>query len=935
MSTPTAHDISEAGSASSGAMAAPLPRAPQAGPAATGPRVELAVSGMTCAACARRVEKVLNRVEGASAVVNLATHRAAVTWADAASADDTALVSAVERAGYEARVITPRRPPAAPAADMPAAIPEFVAAPAMSGPAQDSAGVRGSVVAASVDRAPGDPGDAGSSDDPDHPVSEQSGGRQPGTGPGQPGGEPRDPGQDEAERWRRRALVVAAPTVVVVAAAMVPGVPDLPGWLTLLVAGPVVLWGAWPFHRAAWKSLRHHATRMDTLVSLGVLVSFGWAVAVTLADALGGPTSGTLPAGNVHGLGSHHHSTAGPVGGTAGAEHAGHATHAAEIACVLTLSLLVGRWMEARARRGTGSALADLAALAAHDATVLLPDGSQRPRPAADLLVGDQVLVRPGERIPADGVVVDGTSTVDLSLLTGESIPVDVTAGTEVTGGSVNGTGALVVRATRVGADTALAHITRLVQDAQTGRAAAQRHADRLSAVFVPAVLLIAAATAAGWLVSGAATSTAVEAAISVLLVACPCALGLATPAALLAGTGRGAHLGILISGPAALEAAHRIDTLVLDKTGTVTTGQITVTGITVTDITGPHDSGRDDGEAELLRRAAAVEQASEHPIARAVTAAAAARGLTVAAAQSFQAHPGAGATGTVNGEPVVVGTPALMEEHGLALPHPLQESLAQTETRGQTAVCVGWGGRARGILTLADPVRPTSRDAIHRLRATGLRVVLLTGDNPHAARTVANTVGVDEVIAGVSPAGKLDHIRHLRDSGHGVAMIGDGVNDAAALAEADLGIAMGSGADAAIHASDITLVRPDLHTAADALALAARVERTIRQNLAWAFGYNIVMIPLAAAGILPTWAAGAAMACSSLAVLGNSLRLRCFSPATHDGRHPSGTPSTGTPTSVDPISALGQEGFSPCSPRLMSTAPAPHRRITDASYRQ
>ncbi|MEX5636660.1 heavy metal translocating P-type ATPase [Parafrankia sp. FMc2] len=881
MSTPTAHDISEADAVGSTATAPPPPRAPQADAGPTGPRVELAVSGMTCAACARRVEKVLNRIEGASAIVNLATHRAAVTWADTASADDATLVAAVERAGYEARVIAQRQP-AAPAVR--AAAPKIIAAPAVnSGARQDSADTHRSTVVKPVAQAYDRPENSSApQDDPEQP------------GDRQPGGEPRDPGQVEAERWRRRALVVAAPTVVVVAAAMVPGIPDLPGWLALLVAGPVVLWGAWPFHRAAWKSLRHRATRMDTLVSLGVLVSFGWAVAVTLADALGGPTSGTLPAGNGHRLGSHHHGTAGPADGAAGTAHAGHAAHAAEIACVLTLSLLVGRWMEARARRGTGSALADLAALAAHDATVLLPDGSQRPRPAADLLVGDRVLVRPGERIPADGMVVDGTSTVDLSLLTGESIPVDVTAGAEVTGGTVNGTGALVVRATRVGADTALAHITRLVQDAQTGRAAAQRHADRLSAIFVPAVLLISAATAAGWLVSGAAAATAVEATISVLLVACPCALGLATPAALLAGTGRGARLGVLISGPAALEAAHRIDTLVLDKTGTVTTGQITVTDVavtvdTITDGPGPGDGkGEGEGEAEVLRRAAAVEQASEHPIARAVTAAATARGLTVAAARAFQALPGAGATGTVDGEPVVVGTVMLMEECGLAVPHPLRESLDQAETRGQTAICVGWAGRARGVLTLSDPVRSTSRDAIRRLRATGLRTVLLTGDNPHSARTVADAVGVDDVIAGVSPAGKLDHIRRLRAGGHGVAMIGDGVNDAAALAEADLGIAMGSGADAAIHASDITLVRSDLHTAANALALAAQVERTIRQNLAWAFGYNIVMIPLAATAILPTWAAGAAMACSSLAVLGNALRLRRFSPAVHEGRSPS-----------------------------------------------
>jgi Cu+-exporting ATPase len=764
----------------------PSPPAEVSGAAGAVP-VELAVSGMTCAACARRVERAVNRLDGAWATVNLATHRAVVSWTGGHRPDTDRLVAAVEQAGYQATVIP---------ADAPTC-------------------------------AAGDDGDD----------------------------------EDEAAGWRARTAMVSLPAALVLAMGMVPGLQPASVWMPLLLSAPVALWGAWPFHRAAWSSLRHHTTRMDTLVSLGVLVSFGWAAVIALS---------TDPAG----AGLHQHGAGGA--GAAAAASGAHAAHAAEVACALTVTILAGRWMQARARRSAGSALRALAELAAKDATVLLDDGRQWRRAAAELAVGDRVLVRPGEKVPVDAVVVAGSSFVDASLLTGESAPVEVTAGTPVVGGMVNGSGSLILRATRVGADTTLAHITRLVIAAQTGRAQAQQFADRICAVFVPAVLALSAVTLAGWLVAGAGPARAVEVAVSVLLVACPCALGLATPAALLAGTGRGAQLGVLVSGPAALEAVRRIDTVVLDKTGTITTGRLTLADVTAH--SGDLTDGRDDAADEALRRAGAVEQASEHPVAHAITAAAG-RLDTLPPVSSFRAHPGAGATGTVDGVEVVVGSPALLAAHQMHIAPRLAAAVSGAEATGATAVLVGWRGAARAALTLTDPLRPTSAAAVVRLRAAGLRPLLATGDNPQTARTVADQVGIDDVAAGVSPDGKLDLVRRLQRDGHGVAMVGDGVNDAAALAAADLGIAMGTGADAAIHAGDLTLVRADLHAAADAVDLARRIERTIRQNLAWAFGYNTLMIPLAVAGLLPAWAAGAAMACSSLAVLGNALRLRRYTP--------------------------------------------------------
>lgn len=759
------------------------------GATATG-LVELGITGMTCAACTRRVEKALNRLDGTWATVNLATHRATVIWVDGREPDTDALLAAVEKAGYEAQVI----------------------------PA-------------------------------DLPFTEKD-------------------DADEAAAWRQRLTMVAVPVALVLVMAMVPGLHPASAWLPVVLTAPVALWGAWPFHRAAAASLRHGTTRMDTLISFGVLVSFAWATVTALS-------TGTA------GLGLHGHDHGDAGGGPSGASGAAeHAAHTAEVACALIFTILVGRWMEARARRATGSALRTLADLAAKDATVLLDGGGQLRRAAEDLVVGDQVLVRPGEKIPADAVVLEGASTVDASLLTGESTPVEITAGTVVIGGTVNGSGSLVVRLTRVGADTALAHVTRLITAAQAGKAEAQRLADRISAVFVPLVLALAAVTFAGWLAAGTGPSRAAEAAVTVLLVACPCALGLATPAALLAGTGRGAQLGILVSGPAALEAVRRVDTVVLDKTGTVTTGQVTLADVVAF---GPDQSRDAELAGEALRRAGAVEQHSEHPLGRAIADAAAQRFGPRPAARSFQSHPGAGATGTVDGVPVTVGSAALLADHGLDVAPTLTAAMHRAETTGVTAVLVGWDGAARAVLTLSDPVRATSAAAVRRLRSAGLRPLLLTGDNPRTARTVADQVGIVDVAAGVTPQGKLDLVRQLRRDGHGVAMVGDGVNDAAALAAADLGIAMGGGADAAIHASDLTLVRPDLHAAADAVALARRVDRTIRQNLAWAFCYNAVMIPLAIAGILPVWAAGAAMACSSLAVLGNALRLRRFTPRDAD----------------------------------------------------
>ncbi|RBM05491.1 cation-translocating P-type ATPase [Streptomyces sp. PT12] len=737
---------------------------------------ELVIGGMTCASCAARVEKKLNRMDGVRATVNYATEKARVAHADGVTVDD--LVATVEATGYTAK---PPPPPEAPA-EAPAA-----------------------------------------------------------------GRTPKKQGPDPL---LHRLLVTAALAVPVIALAMVPAWQfDHWQWLSLTLAAPAVVWGGWQFHRAAWTNARHGAATMDTLISLGTLAALLWSGWALFFGEAGMPGM------------THPFSLSIERGGGDDAIYL-------EAAAGVTAFLLAGRYFEARAKRRAGAALRALLDLGAKEATVLR--GSAETRVAiADLAVGDRFVVRPGEKIATDGVVVEGTSAVDAALLTGESVPAEVAVGDAVTGATLNAGGRLVVEATRVGADTQLARMAKLVEDAQSGKAAAQRLADRVSAVFVPVVLALAVATLGFWLGNGAELTAAFTAAVAVLIIACPCALGLATPTALLVGTGRGAQLGILIKGPEALENTRRADTVVLDKTGTVTEGRMTLARVT----TAPGTT-----EAEVLRLAGALEHASEHPVARAVAEAAAERpGGPLPGTEDFTNVPGLGVTGVVEGHAVIAGRERLLNDWALALPAPLAEARAAAESRGRTAVAVAWDGEARAVLEVADAVKATSPEAVRRLRALGLTPILLTGDNAAAARAVADEVGIDEVIAEVLPEEKVEVVRRLKAEGRTVAMVGDGVNDAAALATADLGLAMGTGTDAAIEAADLTLVRGDLRAAADAIRLSRRTLHTIQGNLVWAFGYNVAALPLAAAGLLNPMLAGAAMAFSSVSVLANSLRLRTF----------------------------------------------------------
>jgi len=754
-------------------MAGPEP----VGVAEQAPRtVELLIGGMTCASCAARVEKKLNRMPGVQAAVNYATESARVELP--AGTDVADAVSVVEATGYTAEL------PAPPAAQ--------AETPAVT---------------------------------------------------------------DPAAALRQRLAVSAALGLPVLLLAMVPPL-QFPNWqwLSLVLAAPVVVWGGRPFHRAAWTNLRHGAATMDTLVSLGVLAAFVSSLAALfLGDA------------GVRGMRMRFELLPGRA---AAGEHL-----YLEVAAVVTVLVLAGRYLEARARRSSGAALRALLALGAKDVAVLR-DGAELRVPVADLRVGEEFLVRPGETIATDGVVVDGASAVDVSVLTGEGVPVEVGPGDAVAGATVNAGGLLRVRATRVGADTQLARIGRLVTQAQSGKAEVQRLADRVSGVFVPVVLLIALATGAGWLLAGAGLGTALTTAVAVLVIACPCALGLATPTALLVGTGRGAQLGILVKGPEALESTRRIDTVVLDKTGTITTGRMGLVAVT---------PAPGVGEDELLRLAGALETASEYPVGRAVAAAAATRLGALPAVSAATASAGLGIEGVVGGRRVLAGRAAWVAAQGGApLPAgPLTEALAAAEAAGRTTVVVAADGVALGVLAVADTVRDTSAAAVADLRRLGLRPVLLTGDNRRTAETVARAVGidpdVDEVVAEVRPAGKVEVVRRLQEQGRVVAMVGDGVNDAAALVQADLGIALGSGTDVAIEASDLTLVRADLTAAVDAVRLARRTLRTIRVNLFWAFAYNVAAIPLAAAGLLNPLLAAAAMAFSSVFVVTSSLRLRRF----------------------------------------------------------
>ncbi|MDT2005091.1 copper-translocating P-type ATPase [Rhodococcus opacus] len=735
-------------------------------------QIELAIGGMTCASCANRIERKLNKLDGVTATVNYATEKARVHY-DAADVSPEDLVATVEQAGYTAR-LPEVKPPT-----------------------------------------------------------------------------PED--EDPAAELRQRLLVSAVLTVPVIAMAMVPALQFTNWqWLSLTLAAPVVVWGAWPFHKAAWTNLRHGTATMDTLVSMGTLAAFGWSLYALFWGTAGMP-------GMTHPF----ELTIARVDGTGNIY--------LEAAAGVTTFILAGRYFEARAKRRAGAALRALLELGAKEVSVLR-DGTEQLIGIDRLEVGDLFVVRPGEKIATDGVVVEGSSAVDASMLTGESVPVEVSPDSEVAGATVNVGGRIVVRASRIGSDTQLAQMAWMVEDAQTGKAEVQRLADRISGIFVPIVIALSVATLGFWIGTGGSVAAAFTAAVAVLIIACPCALGLATPTALMVGTGRGAQLGILIKGPEVLESTRRVDTVVVDKTGTVTTGTMSLHAVVAAD-------GQD--EEQVLRFAGALEDASEHPIARAISRGARERLTTLPEVDQFTNVAGLGVQGMIDGHAVVIGRAKLLRDWSLHLTPELQRAVDAAESEGRTAVGIGWDGQARGVLVVADTVKPTSREAVSQFRELGLTPIMLTGDNRSAARAIADQVGIDEVIAEVLPQDKVDAIKRLQAEGKVVAMVGDGVNDAAALAQADLGLAMGTGTDVAIEASDLTLVRGDLRAAADAIRLSRKTLSTIKGNLFWAFAYNVAALPLAAAGLLNPMLAGAAMAFSSVFVVSNSLRLRRFQPLT------------------------------------------------------
>ena len=737
--------------------------------------VELRIGGMTCASCAARIEKKLNRMDGVTATVNYATEKAFVHVEGDVTPEQ--LIAQVEATGYTAAL-----PPSP---------------------------------AASVDGPEG--------------VEE--------------------PEDRRARELRQRLLISAVLTAPVLAMAMIPPLQFRNWqWLSLTLAAPVVVWGAAPFHRAAWTNLRHAAATMDTLISVGVTAAFGWSLYALFFGAAGEP--GMKMAFDLS-------------LSKGGGEHEIYL----EVAAAVTVFILAGRYFEARAKRRSGAALRALMELGAKDVAVVR-DGEEVRIPVDQLAVGDRFVVRPGEKIATDGVVVEGSSAVDASLLTGESVPEEVGVGDAVVGATVNAGGRLVVEATRVGGDTQLAQMARLVEAAQTGKAPVQRLADRVSAVFVPIVIGLSVATLGFWLGAGDPASSAFTAAVAVLIIACPCALGLATPTALMVGTGRGAQLGVLIKGPEVLESTRRVDTIVLDKTGTVTTGKMVLGDVVTAQAT---------TEEDALRIVGALEDASEHPIAQAIAAAARERLGPLPAVESFQNRQGLGVEGMVDGHAVIAGRVRLLADWSIQLDDALQGVIDAAEAAGRTPIVAAWDGEARAVFIVADTVKPTSAEAIAGLRKLGLRPVLLTGDNQRAANAIAAQVGIDDVIAEVLPEEKVAAVRDLQEGGAVVAMVGDGVNDAAALAQSDLGLAMGTGTDAAIEASDLTLVRGDLRAAVDAIRLSRRTLATIKGNLFWAFAYNVAALPLAMSGRLNPLVAGAAMAFSSVFVVSNSLRLRRF----------------------------------------------------------
>ncbi len=763
--------------------------------------IELAILGMTCGACATRVERRLNGLADVKATVNYATERASVLLP--AGMPVPALIAEVERAGYGAELIP--RP----------------------GETAGRGGTAGQEGTAAHGQTAGDGGTAAA----------------------EAGGGTRTDG-DRAAYLKRRlllALVFFIPlSDLSIGLSLFPAY-RFPGWQWLLVGltVPVALWAAWPFHRAALRGARHGTCSMDTLVSLGIVAACGWSVYAMFFVDRGGRLQGAM-----HEL-----------------IHASGGGIYLEVAAAVTTFLLAGRYYEARARRSAGEAMRELAAAGAKDVCVLGADGSEQRIPVSELQPGQPFVVRPGETIAADGDVIFGQSAVDRSMMTGESVPADAAEGDTVIAGTIALTGRLIVRAVRVGRDTQLAQLIRLVERAQAQKAAIQRLADRISAVFVPTVLALAGLTLTGWLLAGSPAEHAFSCALSVLIIACPCALGLATPAALVVACGRGAQLGIFIKGYQALESSRSIDTVVLDKTGTVTTGRMTLAGA--------EPAGTD--RATLLACAGAVEQASEHAVAAAITAAARAEAGPLPQADQFAALPGLGARGIVDSREITVGREKLFRDRGAEVPAGLAGQCARWEQAGCTTVLVGCDGKVIGALAVADTVKPSAAAAVAELRRLGLRSVLLTGDNEATARAVAATAGVDEVIAEALPAEKAAIITALRAGGHSVAMVGDGVNDGPALAAADLGLALGSGTDVAIAAADLILLRDDLQIVPDAIKLARGTFRTIRSNLAWAFGYNVAAVPLAALGFLNPLIAAGAMTLSSAFVVWNSLRLRRF----------------------------------------------------------
>ena len=737
--------------------------------------IELDVQGMTCASCASRIEKKLNRLEGVNATVNYATEKATVHAGKATTAQT--LIDTIEKTGYHATLPTES---------------------------------------------------------------------------------PRDPDL-ELRQLRRRLIICAVLSLPVIMISMVPAW-QFPWWqwLSFALAGVVVIWGAWPFHRATLLNLQHGNATMDTLISIGTLAAFGWSAYALLFGA------------------------AGEIGFTHPFEfrlirHAPTANLYLEAAVGITTFILLGRYLEARAKRRSGAAVRALIELAPSEVTLLTANG-ETVADISELHVGDQLVVRPGERVATDGVIISGHSALDASTVTGESVPVEVGPGDAVVGATVNTNGRLVVEATRVGADTQLAQVVRMVEAAQSGKASVQRLADRVSAVFVPIVIALAVATLGFWLGQGSGLSFAFTSAVAVLIIACPCALGLATPTALLVGTGRGAQLGILIRGPEVLESVRHIDTIVLDKTGTVTEGRMAVVAVT---------AGPGATKTEVITAAGSAESGSDHPIAKAIADHARNHGA-LETVTKLHNRPGLGvlaelsapvATGATTDadKSVVVGRVELLEEEGLQISGELRKAYAAEQAQERTTALVGWGGEARGVMAVADVVKPTSAEAVHDFRWLGLRPVLLTGDHEAAARAIAAEVGVDDVIADALPQQKVAEVVRLQEAGHRVAMVGDGVNDAAALAQSDLGIALGTGSDAAIHASDLTLISGDLRVAADGVRLSRATLRTIHGNLWWAFAYNVVALPLAAVGFLNPMIAAAAMALSSVFVVTNSMRLLRF----------------------------------------------------------